>query len=82
MPFILKGDIYMSNAEKCIQAVNKKIETNEYNTVTLKGVRNLSRSDLEFIKLYAEASIKGTLHSFMEPRGNIRDVLEKFKVAI
>lgn len=72
----------MSKAMKCIEAVNKKIETNEYNTVTLKGVRNLSRADLESIKLYAEASLKGSLHQFMEPHGSVREVLEKFSVAI
>ena len=72
----------MSNAEKCIQAVNKKIETNEYNTVTLKGVRNLSRADLESIKLYAEASLRGTMSRFMEPRGEILEVLEKFGVEV
>lgn len=72
----------MSNAQKCIEAVNKKIETNEYNTVTLKGVCNLSRADLESIKLYAEASIKGTMSQFMEPMGSIREVLEKFGVKV
>lgn len=72
----------MSNAEKCIQEIEHKIETNEYNTVTVKGIRNLTRDDLETIKLYAEASIRGTAYQFMEPVGNVREVLMKFKVAI
>ena len=72
----------MSNAEKCITAVQKKIETNEYNTVTLKGVRNLSRADLDSIEMYARASLNGTMSQFMEPRGSVREVLEKFGVEI
>lgn len=72
----------MSNAQKCIQAVNKKIENMEYGTVTLKGVKNLSRSDLDSIKMYAEASLNGTMNQFMTPNGEIREVLEKFQVPI
>lgn len=72
----------MSNAEKCINAINKKVNSMEYGTATLKGVKNLSRADLEMVKLYAEASINGTMSRFMEPRGEIRDVLEKFNVPV
>lgn len=72
----------MSNAEKCINAINKKVNSMEYGTATLKGIKNLSRADLEMIKIYAEASINGTMSRFMEPRGEIRDVLEKFNVPV
>lgn len=72
----------MSHAEKCIQAINKKLEGMESGTVTLKGVRNLSRADLDSIKLYAKASIDGTLNRFMEPQRSVKDVLDKFNVPL
>ncbi|WP_442637834.1 hypothetical protein [Rossellomorea marisflavi] len=72
----------MSNAMKCIQAVNKKLEKMELGVVTLKGVKNLSRADLDMVKLHAESSLDGRYGQLMEPRGNVREVLEKFNVSV
>lgn len=72
----------MSNEMKCIQAVNKKLEKMESGVVTLKGVKNLSRADLDMVKLHAESSLDGRYGRLLEPRGNVREVLEKFNVSV
>ena len=69
-----------SNEQKCIEAVTKKIQNSEYNTVTMKGVRNLSRADLESVVMYAEFFARGDYSSLMKPVGNVKALLEAFGV--
>ena len=52
---------------------------NEYRASTLRGVKNLSRSDLDMIELYAETIDRtGSYYGLMEPRGGVREVLIKY----
>lgn len=64
-----------------INEINKKKESwNEIDQFSLKGVQNLSTSDLDTLELYATAVLhtgtwKGTL---MSPLGDIEKVLAKY----
>ena len=52
---------------------------NEYRVSTLKGVKNLSRSDLDTVELYAQTiERQGNYYGLMEPRGNVRELLNKY----
>lgn len=68
------------NAKKLISDIDKKISTwNERSQFQLKGVKNLSRSDLDTLKLYADAIIMyGNCNCYMKPRGGVRDVLAAY----
>jgi hypothetical protein len=73
----------IQNAEKLIKDVEKKIMNSEYGSVTLKGVKNLSRSDLETIIMYAQTFIKNYGEGFyglMEPRGQVEELFKKYNV--
>lgn len=51
----------------------------ECRTCTIKGVKNLSRSDLDAIELYAETIDRtGSHNGLMTPRGGVAEVLKKF----
>ena len=67
------------DAQKLIDLVNNKISNSEYRTSTIKGVKNLSRSDLEEIVMYAEQIRDyGSINSgYMKPRGGVAQVLQK-----
>lgn len=59
-----------------IQDVENKINKwDERSCFVISGVRNLSRSDLDTIVMYAELS--GT-NQFMRPVGGVGEVLEKY----
>jgi hypothetical protein len=59
--------------------INKCKLKNEYRLSTLKGVNNLSRSDLDTIELYAKTiENQGSYSGLMEPGGNVKKVLEKY----
>ena len=69
------------DTRKLVSACQKAMLKNEYKTSTIRGVRNLSRSDLETAILYAQhvqkySSWEGTL---MPPRGGVADLLSKFQ---
>lgn len=52
---------------------------NEYRTSTIKGVKNLSRSDLDTIELYAKTiDRQGSYYGLMDPVGGVAEVLRKF----
>jgi len=52
---------------------------NEYRLSIIKGVKNLSRSDLDTVELYAQTIEKsGSYFGLMEPRGNVAEVLNKY----
>lgn len=73
----------IKNAQKMIQTINNKLDKIEHQTSTLKGVKNLSRADLEMAQLYAHNFIRNSGASFspfIEPTGEIKTLLEKFSV--
>lgn len=72
--------INIKNAQKLDADITKILGTNEYRTYTLKGVRNLSYSDLEVLQMYADYAIKDELHTLMPLRGNLAKVWEKYKI--
>lgn len=76
----------MSNSEKLIKAIENKIEKwNERSTFTIKGVKNLSRSDLETILLYVRAFEKSGEIDFgglAYPRGYVNQVLQGYEIGI
>ena len=54
---------------------------NEYRLSSLKGVKNLSRSDLDTIELYAKTiQNTGSYYGLMKPMGNVAEVLEKYEL--
>ena len=70
-----------ANSIKALKdACNKKLDTMECRCVTIKGVKNLSRSDVETALLYAEYAETGRLHELMQPRGSIADLLKAYGI--
>lgn len=67
----------IKNANKMLEDIRKKINSwNERSQFTIKGVKNLSRSDLDTITLYGEAIVNyGNYNCYMKPRGSVKDVL-------
>ena len=75
----------MKNAEKLIKDIDKKFrDWNERSSFRLKGVGNLSVSDMDTLKLYAETYIRnyGSFRGLMEPRGSIAKILEAYGLAV
>lgn len=71
----------IKNAQKLCKDINKNLNKNEYNCRSFKGVKNLSVSDLESIKLYAEHFLKyKSFRGLMTPLGNEKKVLIKYKL--
>lgn len=72
----------IKSAEKLIGDINTKINNwNERSQFTLKGVKNLSRADLDVLGMYAETYIKnGSFYGLMEPMGEIGEVLSKYNI--
>lgn len=80
-------DNKIKQATKAIKDVETKIKSwNERSNFTLKGVKNLSMSDMETIKYYSEVAIKNIgfgypiFHGIMEPLGSLKEVLEKYNL--
>lgn len=74
----------IKGAEKLLRDIEKKIlNWNERSMFRLKGVGNLSRADLDSLELYAQTYIRSGGYGFpglMEPRGSIKEVLDKYGV--
>jgi hypothetical protein len=69
-----KNDVNQ-NAQTLIKDCQTQMAKNEYRTSTLKGIRNLSRSDLDILVLYAETFLcNGDTTGLMKLRGNAADV--------
>ena len=63
--------------------LDKARQNNEARTVTIKGVKNLSNSDLDAIELYAQTIDQtGSYDGLMTPRGEVAEVLRKFDYVI
>ena len=72
----------MGNAKKLIQTIERKIcNWNERSSFTVAGVKNLSYSDMESLKLYAEEFLKkGNINHLMEPLGDKKEILAKYGI--
>ena len=72
----------IQGALKLKKDVEAKFEKwNERSMFTVKGVKNLSQSDLDTLTLYAENTLMvGSFAGLMEPLGDIRNVLQKYKI--
>ena len=74
----------IAGAVKLIKDIDKKIVTwNERSSFTLKKVKNLSRSDLDTLRLYAETFIASGGCGFvglMKPLGEIAKVLYRYGI--
>ena len=72
-----------SNAKKLINDLEKIMQNSEYRTSKVRGVSNLSRSDLEVAIDYANAYIRSGGHGFsgkMSPRGGVKELLDKYGI--
>lgn len=73
----------MKNAEKLLTDVRKKLNSKQdARTVTLKGVKNLSVSDLETLELYAQTIIRNGRYTgiLMKPLGGVGEVMAKYNL--
>lgn len=72
----------MENAKKLIRDIEKKKEKwDEMSMFKIKGVKNLSVSDLDTIVLYAETYIKnGSFRGLMRPVGGVLEVLDAYEL--
>lgn len=68
--------------EKLKSDIAKKIANwNERSNFTLKGVKNLSRSDLDTIELYADTiASQGNYNGLMKPLGSVAQVLSAYGI--
>ena len=69
----------MENAKKLINEIEKQRNNwDERSQFKIKGVGNLSRSDLDSIEYYADTFIKtGNINNLMKAFGGVGEVLEK-----
>lgn len=72
----------MANTKKLLNDLNRKIKNwDERSCFTIKGVSNLSMSDIETIMLYAQHyELHGSFFGLMEPRGDIKKVLGAYGI--
>lgn len=70
------------NIQKLKSDVKKKLDNwNERSNFTLKGVKNLSRSDLDTIELYADTiERQGNYNGLMKPLGAVAQVLQAYNI--
>ena len=62
--------------------IHKAVENwNERDSFTLKGVKNLSRADIDMVQLYAHTYERyGYFKDLMPPRGEVKDVLSAYSI--
>lgn len=68
-------------AEKLIQDVkDKKAKWNEHSQFVMKGIKNLSVSDMDLLVLYAETIIYDGYYTglLMKPPGGVGEVIKKY----
>jgi hypothetical protein len=74
----------IGNAKKLMKDIEKKIDKwNERSCFSMKGLKNLSRADLDTLILYSEQFIKNGGNGFnglMPPRGSIKKVLDAYGI--
>jgi len=72
----------MINTTKLKNDIEKKLANwNERSCFTVKGVKNLSKSDLDTILLYVEQYEKyGSFKGLMQPIGGVKAVLDAYGI--
>ena len=72
----------MSAAQQLISVCNKHLAEDECKIRAIRGIKNLSRSDLETAILYAQtiASSGSYEGQLMKPRGGVADLLKAFEL--
>ncbi len=73
----------ISNAKKLLSDITKALnDGQECRTRTIRGVRNLSVSDLQTLKLYAETILRdGSYRPYLKkPLGGVAEVMAKYKL--
>ena len=75
----------IKKAEKLMQDIETKVSKwNERSSFTMKGIKNLSMSDLDSLMLYAQRLRVNksmglpNFQGLIEPLGDVRKVLEKY----
>ena len=74
----------MFKANQLIKDINKKLDNwDERSQFKIKGVGNLSRSDLDSCILYAETYMRiGGISGLITPRGDLKVILEAYGLEI
>lgn len=72
----------MKKAYELVKLVDKKIANwNERSQFRIKGVGNLSMSDMDSIRYYAETFIRqGNISNLMQPMGGVGEVLSQYGI--
>ena len=71
-------------AQRIVKDVQRKLDTwNEYSMFKIKGIGNLSRSDMDELLMYCDDLMNGGFkqHMFL-PRGSIKAVFEAYGITI
>lgn len=73
----------MAATDKLRKDIDTKIKKwNERSNFTLKGIKNLSRSDLDTILLYADTYDRtGSFSGLMKPLGEVARVLDAYGIS-
>ncbi len=74
----------IKNAIKLMKDVEMKIDKWNGRSITLKGVKNLSRADLDSLVLYAQKFIENNgygFYGYMKPLGSIKKVLDSYGIS-
>ena len=73
----------MAVTDKLRKDIDTKIKKwNERSSFTLKGIKNLSRSDLDTILLYADTYDRmGSFSGLMKPLGEVARVLDAYGIS-
>lgn len=68
-------------AKRLIDTCEREIFKGEYGVYNIRGVENLSRSDVDTIIFYCQYYIKNkTIGGLMPPRGGVGEVLKKINL--
>jgi hypothetical protein len=71
----------IKRAKNLIETCEREIFNGEYGTFTIRGVENLSRSDIDTIIFYCQYFINNkTIGGLMPPRGGVAEVLKKIEL--
>ena len=73
------------NANKLIEDLQKKMKNDDYRTMSVRGIRSVSKADLDTAIIYAKAFIKHDgdgFYGLIEPTGNVKELLIKYRLII
>ena len=72
----------MANAKQLIKDIDKELEKwDERSQFKLKGIGNLSLSDMEILKAYAKEFLQiGNINHLIKPLGDKKEILAKYGI--